>query len=469
MVVNSSTGSFSPPLSRTGRQTKTCKHLRYTELAAQCLTHMTMTTTGTTMARRKDSIIPPSLAWLTVFVPALSYFLATRFHATHGRSSYPIVTAQVDSLLLDNVFYVAENKELQHCLQLIEEESLQDVVSSIWKHDSELGRGYLLLSSSHESGRIWRWERGGGPIPIGKTLHIEAAGNRYRDCSDSHCGSGGLAIDFHGKEHFSEGRLVVAEWGEGRIARLEEKTGARTPLVMNIPDPCEGAKETRVKNPLHMLYTPLGHFLFVESSTNCSAIMQLNHAVHVPPLATAMESRMAHKWNKTHHSHSTEIVYKQPIIASMALDATGTGLYATIQHDDGNILLVRLALENDDDNEEDEKVGSSIQADQGLLASTARVVFNFSDAGIKNVPRAMTVDGHGHVFVAAPTGILVIKDGDVLGTLAGPTPITSLTLGEDRYLYVTTSSQLLRVRVKHGPAKLPTNRVKKVPTSTRKH
>jgi hypothetical protein len=52
-------------------------------------------------------------------------------------------------------------------------------------------------------------------------------------------GSGALAIDFyrHGNPstHSSEGHLMVAEWGEGRIVRLEETTGARTPLALHVP------------------------------------------------------------------------------------------------------------------------------------------------------------------------------------------------------------------------------------------
>jgi len=45
---------------------------------------------------------------------------------------------------------------------------LQNVADTLWKHDSELGRGYLLLSQSYKNGRMWRFVVGGGPVPIGK-------------------------------------------------------------------------------------------------------------------------------------------------------------------------------------------------------------------------------------------------------------------------------------------------------------
>jgi hypothetical protein len=49
--------------------------------------------------------------------------------------------------------------------------------------------------------------------------------------NNSIVGSGGIIVD-----HWHEPpRLVVAEWGEGRIARLEEN-GARTPLVIEYHD-----------------------------------------------------------------------------------------------------------------------------------------------------------------------------------------------------------------------------------------
>ena len=379
-----------------------------------------MATGASVSCRRTTPLIPPGLTWLTVFLPALSYFLATRLHFfdSHASSSgSDLFTSNLQ--LLDSTF--------------------QDVVASVWKHDSELGRGYLLLSQSRDGGRLWRWERGGGPIPIGKTLAMDPSGCRSKAVCGHVDGSGGLAVDFSQHDHYREGSLVVAEWGEGRVVRLEDATGARTPLVIQGP----------VERPTSMLYTPFGDLLFLVDTK----VMVLKQAVHVPPLKSAMESRMAHKWNETHHDHPINVLYENDELGSMALDATGMGLYVTVRQND-SVLLVHLSLlEDDEDDEENAK-------DSG----TARVVFNLTDANVKVPPRAMAVDDKNHVFVeSGGTGILVLRKGRILERLDTPTAtITSLTLGEDGYLYMTTASELYRVRVRHGPPKIPTNLVKKL-------
>jgi len=420
---------------------------------------------------KRTEVIPPGLAWLTVFIPAFSYFLATRFSSLHngGASLGTVVTERVSTFHLKDVFYLKQGDiELQQPLVLIDD-SLQDIVASTWRQDSELGRGYLLLSQAHGSGRIWRWERGGGPIPIGRTLAMDPSGCRSKqDCEKDRNGSGGLAVDFYKQEEFRQGSLVVAEWGEGRIVKLEEETGARTPLVMNVPDACKhaSARPRRVERPIQMLYTPTGDLVFMESSSSCQTVMRLNQAVHVPPLDSAMTSRMAHKWNTTHHEHAIDVLYKETDLGSMALDSKGEGLYVTVKRN-GSVLLVHLSLllEDDDDEEEDTNVNTRM----GLLQHTAKVAFNLSEADITESPQAMTVDESGNVFLAVPTGVLVLKDGkDVVGMLAAPTPITSMTLGEDKYLYLTTSTALLRIRVRNGPPKLRTDLVKNKKSTIKK-
>ena len=79
-----------------------------------------------------------------------------------------------------------------------------------------------------------------------------------------------MTIDFYGKEHASEGKLVVAEWGEGRIVRLEEN-GARTPLLMHVP--CECKTKCALPNPERMVYTPTGELIVVvnQDDDECGA------------------------------------------------------------------------------------------------------------------------------------------------------------------------------------------------------
>jgi len=68
---------------------------------------------------------------------------------------------------------------------------------------------------------------------------------------------------------------VVSELGEGRIVRMEE-SGARTPLVIQVPSLCPPpTTETaaphnhRLRNPTALLYTPFGDLLIGETHTHC--------------------------------------------------------------------------------------------------------------------------------------------------------------------------------------------------------
>jgi hypothetical protein len=292
---------------------------------------------------------------------------------------------------------------------------------------------------------------------------MDPSGCRSKQCSQD-SGSGGLAVDFYQQDSFRQGSLVVAEFGEGRIVKLEEDTGARTPLVINVPDACKhaSAKSRRLQRPTSMLYTLAGDLLFMESTASCSTVMRLNQAAHVPPLESAMTSRIAHKWNTTHHNHSIDVLYRGADLGSMALDFKGEGLYLTVKRNDDSVLLVHFSLAEDDNNDNEEEAGQVSDKRLGLLYDTATVTFNLTDAGVGEPPAAMAVDESGNVFLAISTGILVLKDGKkILGKLDTPTPVTSLTLGEDKYLYITTSKQLLRILVRHGPPKFPTNLVKK--------
>jgi hypothetical protein len=73
----------------------------------------------------------------------------------------------------------------------------------------------------------------------------------------------------------------------------------------------------------------------------------------------------------------------------------------------------------------------------------------------------IAVDRKGRLFWAVSDNLLVVDPdkGAILGKLALPADATSLTLGEDGFLYITTSNALLRIRVREGPVKAPTNMV----------
>ncbi|KAL7466783.1 hypothetical protein ACHAXS_007156 [Conticribra weissflogii] len=247
------------------------------------------------------------------------------------------------------------------------------ITSTAWVHDEELGRGYLLLADAGRSGRIWRWEVGGGPITIGRSLHMERSGCRsglwlgklgdehgeiarpkpggtcpgnlfgvsttynnegrmQAESTSSSCtesasqrklsqhsppllGSASLAVELtRNAERSSCGKnLIVAEWGERRIIRLEGESGARTPLVTLVPthrslDVLYGKPRwRRVLRPSHLVYTPFGDLLFSDNfqkmgeenntqiDEHIGVLYRRKEAVHIAPIPVE-KSRRAHEW-----------------------------------------------------------------------------------------------------------------------------------------------------------------------------
>lgn len=364
------------------------------------------------------------------------------------------------------IFYLDSKtpKTLLQGLNLVQGQALEGVVDTIWKHDEDLGRGFLLLSQSAHGGRIWRWEVGGGPIAIGKTLHMDPSGCRskhhpWRNCSTvDHGGSGGLAIDFGSKHTSAEGRLVLAEWGEQRIVRMEE-SGARTPLILQVPSLCSTDEtqqsQRRIYQSNSLLYTTYGDLIVADYDVDCqqAALYYLDNAMSIPPLESTWESRLAHEWNTTqNHDIPVKIFYSAPgltAIGGLALDMTWKGLYAVVKV--GSSIKVLHLFLNDDD-------------DEPLWDSRYEVVYEWSigaDASA-TAPGPIVVDQEGNLYAGFGQTLLVLtSQGAIIASLELPAPATSLTLGQDGFLYVSSATDLYRMMVRSQPLKVPTNLVVK--------
>jgi sugar lactone lactonase YvrE len=421
------------------------------------------------MSLAKHSI-PPSYAWLTVFIPAFAYFVGSRLQDTRfsGRSMGTMVQDQLQINVMDNakeIFYLdSKDSHLIQSLNLVQSQGLEDIVDTIWKHDEELGRGFLLVSQSANAGRIWRWEVGGGPIAIGKTLHMEPSGCRSKilhNCSSittsttqrKHAwGSGGLALDFGSQPTSAEGRLVVSEWGEQRIVRMEQ-SGARTPLVIQLPSLCQNETQRRIYQPNSLLYTPYGDLIVADFDRDCNqaSLYYLDNAMTIQPLSSTLESRKAHAWTTTqNHDIAVKIFYTSPsltAIGGLALDSTWTGLYVTTKT--GNkIQLLHMHLNDDDD-------------EQSLWNGRSEVVYEWNSDDEEQRPGPIVVDQKGYIYAGIDKKLAVLTHGVIVASMDLPARATSLTLGQDGFLYVSTASDLYRIKVRNQPLKVPTNLVVK--------
>jgi hypothetical protein len=211
--------------------------------------------------------IPPGLAWLLVFGPAVLYLFVTRLGRSREYGQLVVVV-----LVPADADHPATAPAPAATLYLVAD-GFANLTDAVWRHDSDMGRGYLLVSESAAYGRVWRWELGGGPISIGKTLHLDQSGCRTLQCTTTTTttttttsrrrkeaqfadgsidpparGSGALAIQFaRDAASAREGPLLVAEWGEGRIVRLEDN-GARTPVLLMTDDAISTSSHHLVNN-----------------------------------------------------------------------------------------------------------------------------------------------------------------------------------------------------------------------------
>lgn len=558
-------------------------------------------------------------AWFAIFLTALSYFIATRTgESSRGgvlssfSKPYDVVSSSVTignvnqresaEALLRSTFYTTkkEGDESSPLLTLVPYRRLEVILSSppdtpaatfqgdggeckrlggasssqmirgqdapipylshlsstTWVHDEELGRGYLLLADAGRSGRIWRWEVGGGPITIGRSLHMERSGCRSglwvgdaiqgEGAKIAHDGTlcpenlfGGTAKDDGGaetlcspessstaipsehppllgtaslaveltrnSERASAGKnIIVAEWGERRIVRVEGETGARTPLVTLVP-PSNGTNNgqqpqhpwRRVYRPNHLSYTPFGDLIFTDNYEmnqsngtilNHGAVYRRREAVHIPPIPVE-QSRDAHGWASTTKDGGNDIEVDNidtlfqtkngSMIEGIALGPDFAELFilVTTANSAGwtkTIYKLQLSAEDGGDEIDDkkaEKNAGDYSTFYEMTSATCKSNVSVENNPTSSVGSKLTIDEKGTIYIiSCPTSVsLLDKDkGHVIGTLAldnnvqksdAITTLTSISFGEDGYLYITSPRDLMRVKSRVGGMTLPTDLV----------
>jgi len=483
------------------------------------------------------TVFKPKTAWVFLFFPALFYYMGTRLYSlglfrssTYGEilghelvwmassaslAANPASSEAVCSKFLlsnknskQNLFYMQSHKDcssLLYPLYLVQDFDGGSVVATTWMEDEELGRGYLLVSTSVGSGKVYRWEAGGGPIAIGRTLHLLDSGcrsNLYQQCSaDSigntdltenpiqHTGSGGIVVDTFRSD--SSHPLIVAEYGEGRVVRLEEN-GARTPLIIETRNNlADGTVEetNRLSRPFRLLVTPYGDLMVMDDATTRGkefVVWRLPKASGVPALPSLSVSRKAHAWKRNNSTTLPEIFFQSIAMGGMVLDPSGQGiLVTTMDRDSSSVIVVSLPLledlddhESDNDNEakeaEEEEQNSKQnespddsndrtgaeeeRISRALRSRESKLVFNYTAHA--KAPGAIEIDDNGNLYLAVENGILVVSKSKAFVAkiaFSADEKIVDLTLGSDKFLYIAMESKLARIRVPNYPLEIKTH------------
>jgi hypothetical protein len=494
-----------------------------------------MTQRQTPSVDKKERRWSPSWAWVGVWIPALVYFISSRLprsglHADALADRLQVYHDRECLSLQSEIVYsntpcqevkksgggVATRLALSQGLHLLwnAEEATEGtaaattttlLVDSAWQHNPESGRGAVVLSQANDDGRVWRWETGGGPIPLGRTLVLDQAGCRSQACprqdtteegAMSLRGVGGLTVTSNHKDKDAKPLLVLAEWGEGRIIRLEVETGARTPLVMHVPahDACRPLANNstittttpsppenwqRLQQPQDLLWTPQGDLLFLDrldcphaSTTSTMVLWRRRAAAQIPALSDLRTSRQAHAWTRLEgqdQSDDWDVLLTADTLGGLTLAPDGQSVYVTASIPAVGVVIFHVHLQDEDDDDEDDEESSS---DRKASSLEPRIVFRLQ----RYLPTALeagplVVTASGKLVLATNEGLALLLPPKVEASLnnkpnssgayrlAGLVPlpimnrprITSLTLGADNYLYMTTETRLWRMKLREGP------------------
>ena len=120
-----------------------------------------------------------------------------------------------------------------------------------------------------------------------------------------------------------------------------------------------------------------------------------------------------------------------------------------------------VPLATDLDEEEEDEDSENTQQSQRVV----QLVNLTQHLSSVHEPGSIVISQDGHVFVAVNGGIAIVDmaQGIVLGSIEMNALPTSLTLGEDGFLYISTLNSLYRMAVRAKPVNKPTTMVRRLP------
>lgn len=263
--------------------------------------------------------------------------------------------------------------------------------------------GNFLLFSDVPKNVIYKWSAADGIKEFLKPSGY--SGDKPRGGEP---GSNGLTFD-------SQGRLIVCQHGDRRVARIE-KDGKQTGLV----DQYDGK---RLNSPNDVILDSKGNLYFTDPSYG----LEGNNKSPVKELDFNGVFRLSADGKLT--LLTKELTFPN----GLALSPDEKTLYVAVSDPEKAIWM------------------SYDLKDDGTLAN-GRVFFDataLSKTGLKGLPDGMKVDRAGNVLATGPGGVLVFSpDGKHLGTLLLGESTGNCAFGEDGgTLYITSDMNLCRVKL----------------------
>jgi gluconolactonase len=267
--------------------------------------------------------------------------------------------------------------------------------------------GYLLFSDIPPN-EIHRWKEGEGA-----RLYLKPSGYTGAEPRGGEVGSNGLVID-------REGRLVLAQHGDRRIARMDAPLAKPQAKFTTVADRYNGA---RFNSPNDLAFHSNGDVYFTDP-------------------AYGMEKQ----WDDPKREMNYAGVFRR------AKDGTVTLMTREMTRPNGLAFSPderRLYVAQSDPNAAIWRV-FDVKADGTL--ENSRVLFDATamGKGRKGLPDGLKIDTEGNLFATGPGGVLVLTpQGKHLGTINTGQATSNCAFGDDgRTLYMTADDYLMRVKLK---------------------
>jgi len=269
----------------------------------------------------------------------------------------------------------------------------------VWRPDE----GDLLFTDV-PGNTVYRWSDADG-----LEVFLRPSGLALAPGREASVGSNGLVLD-------AEGRLLLADHGSRAVTRLDPRTWLRETLATHYDG-------RRFNSPNDLVVHSSGAVFFTD-----------------PPYGLAGQDEAPDK------ELPFNGVYRLDGGAVTLIDDALTRPNGVVLSPDERTLYVA-------NSDPDRAVWMRYPVAADGAVGEGTTMFDATEwvrEGRPGLPDGMAVDATGHVFATGPGGVLVFDPaGDYLGTIATEKATANVTFGDPdgRALYLTSSDQLLRLRV----------------------
>jgi gluconolactonase len=273
----------------------------------------------------------------------------------------------------------------------------------IWVKDG----GYLLFSDIPPN-EIHRWKEGEGA-----RLYLKPSGYTGSEARGGEVGSNGLTID-------REGRLVLAQHGDRRVARMDASLATPQPKYTTLADRYDGA---RFNSPNDLVFHSNGDIYFTDPAYGLEK--QWNDPKR--------EMNYAGVFRRGRDGTVTLLTREMTRPNGLAFSPDERRLY--VAQSDANAAIWRVF---------------DVKADGTL--ENSRVLFDATAMGKtkRGLPDGLKIDTEGNLFATGPGGVLILTpQGKHLGTIMTGQATSNCAFGDDgRTLYMTADDYLMRLKLR---------------------